>query len=200
MVHYHDILQGSDEWFELKKDKLSASIATAIGANGPGLKTECKKIAMRVIGIVSEDYTNSDMERGNDLEEFGRIAYEMHTGYTVKEIGFVTNDKHLEAGCSPDGLIDNPGLTEIKARNDQNHFSLLIGERGAKLVPSNQMQFQLMITGREWCDFVSYNPNFKKSLFIERHFPDVKYQEKLIEGLEEGRKLIKKYIEIYSKY
>lgn len=201
MVHYHDIIQKSDQWFELKRDLLSASIATPIGENGSGLKTQCKRIAMECLGIdCTTGFTNSDMDRGNEEEEYGRIAYEMHMGYTVKEMGFVTNDVYPGAGCSPDGLINHDGLTEIKARNDANHFSLLIGERGAKLVPSNQMQMQMMITERQWCDFVSYNPNFKKSLFIERYFVDIKYQEKLCTGLATGRKLIREYIESYNKY
>lgn len=199
MIHIHDIVQLSDEWFELKKDKMSASHATAIGACAKGLETLCKEIALEMIGLKKDNYTNSDMDRGSEFEASGRMAYELERNVTIQEVGGITNELYPGTWMSPDGLIGEDGGAEIKARNDKKHFQLLIGDRG-DLVPKNQIQMSLLISGREWWDFVSFNPNFEKPLFIERHYPDLKYHEKLCTGFASGRKLIKQYVEAYQNY
>jgi len=198
MITYHKVDQGSDEWLELRKGKLTASNATPIGANGAGLKTYCKQIALETIGHTKDNYVNEVIERGNILEPTGRLAYELEKGVTINEIGFITNDKYPNTGISPDGLIDVVGGAEIKARNNEKHFSLIIGE--SKEIPFNQIQMSLLITEREWWDFISFNPNLSKPLFIKRIYPDLKYFEKLKVGFEVGNKLIKEYIELYNKY
>ena len=195
---YKDIEQGSPEWFALRVGKMTASNATAIGANGAGLKTYAKDIAMQIVGVEIESYTNADMDRGNELEEFGSMAYELERDVTVEKVAFVTNNDFTDTGASPDGLVGKDGGIEIKARNDKKHFALLMGE--TKEIPFNQIQFTLMITGRKWWDFVSINPNFSKPLFIARILPDEKTFKKFEAGLTEGRKLIKEYKDLYSKF
>jgi len=199
MITYHNIEQGSPEWFELKADKMSASNATAIGANGDGLVTLCKGIVNNILKVNEEEgYTNSIMDRGVRLEPVARIGYELKTGLKVNEIGFVTNNKYKNVGASPDGLIGNDGGCEIKARNAIKHLSLILGE--TKEIPFNQIQMSLLITEREWWDFVSFNPNHKNPLFIKRIYPDMVYFEKLKKGFEKGNELIKKYLDIYNNY
>jgi len=197
MIQYHNIEQGTDEWFGLRKGKLTASNATAIGANGAGLKTYCKEIVLELIGVEKEYYTNADIERGNDLENIARSAYEFQTGNTIKEVGFITNDLYLNSGMSPDGLIDDNGGCEIKARNNNKHFSLILGE--TKEIPFNQIQMSLLISEREWWDFISFNPNFNKPLFIKRVYPDLAYFEKLKNGIIKGNELIKSMLNSYNK-
>lgn len=191
MIEYHNIEQKSEEWFELRKGKLTGSNATAIGANGAGLKTYCKKIVLEMMGINQDTFQSKDMERGNELEDIARTAYELHTGLAVIETGLVTNSKFEDVSVSPDGLIYTNGGVEIKCRNDENHLSLILGD--TKLIPTNQIQMTLKVTEREWWDFVNFNPNFSKPLFIKRIFPDKEYFEKLDKGFETGRGLIKEY-------
>ena len=194
MVIHRDIKQGTDEWLELKQLKLSASNATAIGANGAGLKTLVNDLILNKIKPDRDRYYGKDMERGDELEPIGRVKYELEKGVEVEEVGFITNCDY--SGYSPDGLVEidhlkeGPGLLEIKARNDAKHLALLRGgapESGVR----NQMQFGLMVTGRKWCDFISYNPNFKQSLFVKRFYVDPTYQAKLKLGLEAGIKMLK---------
>jgi hypothetical protein len=196
MIHYHNIEQGTPEWFELRKGKLTASNATAIAAASAGLTTYCKEIVLELIGIEKEHYTNSDIERGNELESIARSSYEFQTGNEVKEVGFITNDLYKNAGMSPDGLIGLDGGCEIKARNDIKHFSLILGE--TKEIPVNQIQMSLMISERKWWDFISFNPNFKNPLFIKRIYPDLKYFEKLKAGIDKGNKLIEQMLNDYN--
>lgn len=194
MKIYKDIVQGTEEWHELRKLKLTASNATAIGNNGKGLETYITKLILRTF-IDEVHVTSKDIERGNELEPIARMKYEFEKGVEAYEVGFI--ERCSNSGYSPDGLVDldylkeGPGLIEIKARNDAKHFALLQGgnvDSGVKW----QMQMGMLITGRKWCDFISYNPNFKKnSLFVKRFYADESMHKKLELGLENGIRMLK---------
>ena len=191
MIYHWDIIQQSPEWFEIKKGKMSASHATAIGNCGKGLETYARQIVKDLI-IERQNFTNKDMERGNELEPIARITYEFEYSVTVKQIGFITYSDYV--GVSPDGLINDDGGLELKARNDDIHFGLLLGDP----VDSStiwQMNMAMLITGRKWWDFGSYNPNFKQSLFVKRFYPDNSKFEALLNGFHIGELLIKKLLE-----
>lgn len=198
MINYYNIDQGTDEWFELRKGKLTGSNATAIGANGKGLDTYCRNIALELIGIAKESYKNKDIERGNELESLAISAYEFETGIKVHKTGFITNNLYKNVGVSPDGLIGIDGGCEVKARNNEKHFSLISGDEVE--IPKNQIQMTLLITERKWWDFISFNPNFTKPLFIKRIYPDLNYFEKLKSGFIIGNQLITKYVNLYNSY
>jgi len=105
----HKVNQGTPEWIELRiKHPLTASKAQSISAQGAGLKTLCiEKLSEKYSSEVKEKYTNKDLERGVELEEQARAIYELQTGNTVKEVGFITDSKISKlAGVSPDGLVD----------------------------------------------------------------------------------------------
>jgi len=192
MIYHWDIIQQSPEWFELKKCKMSASHATAIGNCGKGLETYIRSLVKELI-IERQSYTNKDIERGNELEPIARLTYEFETGCTVKQIGFITYSDYV--GCSPDGLVNNDGGIELKARNDDIHFGLLLGDS----VDSStvwQMNMCMLVTGRGWWDFGSYNPNFKQSLFIKRFYADESKFSALLKGFEIGERMIKELLEI----
>jgi hypothetical protein len=185
MIIHRDIIQGTDEWLELRKLKLTASHATAIGNQGKGLKTYIDDLLL--YSFIEKDFQSSkDTERGHRLEPTARIAYEFEKGYKVEEIGFVERCKN--SGFSPDGWIQlekELGLLECKARNDKKHFAIL---RTGKVDSSTiwQMNMGMFISKADWCDFISFNPNFKKALFIKRFYPCEKKQNAIKEGLEMG--------------
>ncbi len=198
MIEYHNFEQQSEEWFEFKKDKLSASNATAIGACGAGLKTYARSIAMQMSGGEKRIITSKDIDRGNEYEPLAVTSYEFELNVSVFHCGCITNSKYKDVCISPDGLIGANGGLEIKARNDDKHFALICGDESD--IPYNQIQMSLLVSEREWWDFVSYNPNFKKHLFVKRIYPDQKYFEKLINGFDEGRKLIQENLQTYKNY
>jgi len=190
MIIHENIIQGTPEWHEIRKCKMTASHATAIGNQGKGLVTYIRSIVQNMINK-EEHYTNKDMDRGNELEPIARQVYEFETNSIIKEVGFITYNDYV--GCSPDALIDNNGGLELKARNDRIHLGLLLGDK----VDSGtiwQMNMNMFVTGREWWDFGSYNPNFKKSLIIQRFFPDPIKQTKLSEGLILGENMLKELL------
>ena len=198
MVQYHNFEQKSEEWFEFRLGKLTASNATAIGACGAGLNTYARNIAMELFGIKKKQITNADIERGNEYEPYAATSYEFEFNMNVAHIGCITNDLYPNVCISPDGLIGDDGGLEIKARNDEKHFALICGDKSD--IPYNQIQMSLLISERKWWDFASYNPNFTKHLFVERIFPDPMYFEKLKKGFIVGNEKIEQYKNMYNNF
>lgn len=191
--------QRSEEWYKIRRGVLTASDAATIAANGKGLETLCLHKALELVAqLDSDSYINEDIERGIELEHEARSLYELKTGQVVEEVGFIKESELV--GCSPDGLVGEEGLTEYKCRNQLNHFKRLLGykiDREHDL----QMQMQLAITKRKWCDYVCYNRSFSKQdqLVIERVYPDNKKIKLIREGLERGQNLIQKYLDEYAR-
>lgn len=198
MIIYKDLVQGSPEWFKARDAKMTASHATAIGNNGKGLETYIMELMSDHFSSgEKEQFSNKHTERGIELEPLAKDIYEMETGNTIETVGFCEHDEF--SGCSPDGLVGEDGGVEIKSIDDKGYFKLLIG--GEKEISSDyiwQIQMNLLITGRKWWDFMAYNPNYKKTSFIFRIYPDGKKQEQLIIGLAKGREMIKELIKKYE--
>jgi len=181
------MLQRSDEWFKARLGKVTASkINDAIAKLKSGEPAATRRNYMaqllceRLTGKASESYTNSAMQWGVDNEDKAREMYQFISGNDVQEIGFVDHPSIRMSGASPDGLIGDDGLIEIKCPNTATHIDYI--NSGA--VPSeykNQMLFQMSCTGRKWCDFVSFDPRLPGNLqlFIVRYDLD-KDQEKII--------------------
>lgn len=170
-----EIIQGSPEWFAVRIGKVTASrvadvvakTKTGWGASRTNYMAEL--IAERLTGNRSESYTNPAMQWGKDHEEEARNAYEFIKDVSVELIGFVDHPTIAMSGSSPDGLVGDDGLVEIKCPNTATHIDTLLGQA----IPSKydmQIQWQLACTGRKWCDFVSFDPRLPPSmqLFVQR--------------------------------
>lgn len=161
-----DVVQGSPEWRAARLGYATASQMDSImakGRSGAPSATRANYIAQLVIerltGEPTESYTNAAMDRGTELEPEARAAYEFQVGGSVVATGFHAHPSIACSGASPDGLIGNDGLIEIKCPNSATHLATL---RGAEIARGYllQMQWQMACTGRQWCDFVSYDPRF----------------------------------------
>lgn len=170
-----EIIQGSPEWFAIRCGKVTASRVSDVVAKtktGPAASRAnymAELIAERLTGEPAEKFTNAAMQWGTEKEPEARSSYEFYRGETVHEIGFVHHPKIEASGASPDGLVGGDGLVEIKCPNTATHLDTLLGQ----MVPAkyiNQMQWQMACSGRQWCDFVSYDPRLPESmrLFIKR--------------------------------
>lgn len=194
MEIHKDLEQRTDEWYELRrKYPLTASNAQAIGNGAKGLETLIWDVLAEKYSFADkENITNKDMERGVELEAQARAIYELETGNIVTEVGFVTNEKVSPVcGASPDGMIGEDGLLEIKCFEDAKHFKYAVNGLEIESKYEWQVQMQMLVTERRWCDFVAYNPNYKKSLLVKRIEADAEKQKQIIEGLGIGAKLIK---------
>jgi putative phage-type endonuclease len=195
MKIYKDINQGSPEWFEIRVGKVTASHAQAIGNNGKGLDTYLLEVVSEMFSSAQKDqYSNEHTERGNELEPLARSMYELQENVEVEEIGFAEYNDFV--GCSPDGLVGDDGMIEIKCPDDKTYFNLLMNEN----IDSSyiwQCQMNLLILEKKWCDLIFYNPNFEKSMKIFRLKPDKEMFSRLKEGFAKAEKEI---IRMISKY
>jgi len=176
------IEQGSPEWFALRLGKVTASriadvlakVKTGEAVTREDYRTEL--VVQRLTNKPSETFTNPAMEWGVLQEPMARIAYEAHASVFVEQVSFVEHPTIEWFGCSPDGLVGEDGLLEIKCPSSKNHIKYLLGGKPpAKYVP--QMQCQMAVTGRKWCDFVSYDPRLPEDLqlFVVRLERDVSF-------------------------
>ncbi len=169
------MIQGSPEWFAARCGKLTASkIADALGKTQRGwgagrANVMAQLISERLTGAPVESYQNKEMQWGSETEPLARDAYEFYANVDVEQIGFVVHPDFPESGASPDGLVGNDGLIEIKCPNTATHIDTLLGDS----IPGKyitQMQWQMACTGRKWCDFVSFDPRMpgRMRLHIQR--------------------------------
>ena len=189
--------QRTEDWYNIRKGKMSASNAETIIANGKGLETYIYNLMAEYYSSAEkENYINADMQRGIDLEPEAKIEFQFYTGLDIKEVGCVELNEYILA--SPDGLIGDDGLIEIKCPNDSIYFKLLLSNN-IKPEYIAQMQMQMYVTDRQYCYFVSYNPNFEKSLYIKKITRDEEMIDKLKKGLERGTELIKEIKKNFRK-
>ena len=190
---YEELEQGSEEWFEIRRGKMTASHANTIKANGKGLDTYCIDKAVEVFSEEREEHiSNVHTRRGNELEPIAKAYYEERKGVEVKEIGFAEYNDYV--GVSPDGLVGDDGLIEIKCPAGKGYLYALLGS-DIKPEYYDQMQMQMLVMNREWCDFVQFNPNFPNPMLVRRVFPDKEVQDKLLKGFASGEKKIKELVE-----
>jgi putative phage-type endonuclease len=158
--------QRTDEWFAARLGKVTASKVSDVMSKGMGRETYMTYLIAEVLTTErASSFTNTAMEWGTATEPYARQAYEALNNVWVEEIGFAQHPTIERAGASPDGLIGDDGLIEIKCPNTATHLDTLID----KTVPKkyiNQMQFQMACTGRKWCDFVSFDNRLPEDLQI----------------------------------
>ncbi len=176
--------QRSEEWFQARLGKVTASRVADVlakiksGESASRRNYKIQLVSERLTGEKQETYINQAMQDGIDREFYARERYVQQHG-EVEEVGFIQHPT-LEAGASPDGLVGDDGLIEIKCPLGTTHTeTLMTQEVPSKYIP--QIQFQLLCTGRKWCDFISYNPMFPEhlQLFVRRVFADKEYQAEL---------------------
>ena len=166
-------IQGSPEWLAERAGKVTASMVSAVLAKPEtaGYRDYQAQLVAEILTGKPQgsDYTNAHMAFGTEMEPLARSAYEAETGFSVDEVGFCQHPTIERAGASPDGLVGNSGLVEIKCPKVATHLAYLI----AGVVPAgykNQMMWQMACSGRDWCDFASFRPDLPKhlQLFIIR--------------------------------
>lgn len=180
------IEQGSPEWFAQRLGKVTASrVADVVARTKSGWGASranyaAELVAERLTGTKTESYSNAAMVWGTEHEADARLAYELMASTTVEPAGFVPHPTIADSGASPDGYV-GAGLIEIKCPLTASHIETLLGQSVASKYVM-QMQWQMACTGRDFCDFVSYDPRMPAtmSLYIQRVHRD----DKLIAELE----------------
>lgn len=177
--------QGSEEWRLARLGYVSASSIGQVMAKGAGKTRQAyleKVVAERLTQELGDGFTNASMEWGVQNEAHARATYEVMNSVFVDKTGFWKHPTIQWLGASPDGLVGDDGLIEIKCPNTTTHIAYIKdGKCPAEYY--KQIQCQLWVTGRKWCDFISYDPRVKKTnlqIFICR----VERDEELIAEME----------------
>ena len=166
----HNIEQNSDEWHKVRLGKFTGSDFHTCRLSGRKDLVIEKAAEVLCSSLSDQSFSTIHTRRGHDLEPEARGIYELQTGSTVLEVGFCELDKNT--GCSPDGLVGEDGMIEIKCL-DSKEFVKRVLNQLIKPIYKTQMQFNMLVTGRMWCDYVLYNPNFdNKCIHITRVFRD----------------------------
>lgn len=182
-----EITQGSEEWREARRGKVTASrVADIIRKTKTGYSTSranymAELIAERLTGNTAESYKSAAMQWGTDHEPKARVAYELMRDCDIQAVGFVLHPTIADAGASPDGLIGDDGLAEFKCPLTATHLDALLGAS----IPADyitQMQWQMACTNRSWCDWVSFDPRLPP--VMQLHIQRVKRDDATITLLE----------------
>ena len=178
--------QQTAEWFAERCGIPSASnfdkiITTSGEPSKSRLKYMYQLAGERIIGIREEGFSNDAMKRGVEMESEARYLYEMLYDVKIEQVGLCFPDEKKLVACSPDGLVGEDGLIEIKCPNLATHVGYIVDKK----LPTEyfqQLQGQLFVTGRAWVDFVSYYPGLKP--LIIRATRDEKFIKALASELE----------------
>jgi putative phage-type endonuclease len=182
------LVQGSKEWLAARCGSLGAAsindimARTKTGFSASRANVMARMIAERLTGMPQDGYKSPAMMHGTATEPDARAAYEFMTDATVTQVGLVLHPTIKGTHASPDGLVGDDGLMEIKCPQTATHIETLSTETiDTKHI--RQMQWQMACTGRDWCDFVSYDPRLPESMsiFIKR----VSRDDALINEMEE---------------
>lgn len=176
--------QGSLEWLAARAGKVTASRINDVMASKTTAAYRdyrAQIVAEILTGQPQESgFTNAAMQWGTEQEKFARAEYELACDWTVDEIGIVLHPTIERGAASPDGLVSTNGLVEIKCPKTATHLQTLIDKKQPRQY-ENQMLWQMACTGREWCDFVSYDPRLPDDLqlFVHRFDRDDKRIEEI---------------------
>ena len=171
-----DIQQRTDEWFEERRGKITASRfqdVIAIGRSGKPLKARddymFELAHERMSGLPKQEVNSRSLSWGREIEGYAVEAYELETGFLVNEAPFIIHPVYDFLGGSPDGKVGNDGLLEIKSPHDEKvHLRTWLDGMPPEHIP--QVQGNLMCTGRKWLDFISYDPRAAERfrLYVQR--------------------------------
>ena len=172
--------QRTEDWFQQRLGKVTASslykvlakTKTGYGADRGNYMTQL--VLERVTNTKADSYTNAAMQWGIDQEPFARAAYEAAKGVLVDEVGFVPHPTIKMAGASPDGLVGNDGMVEIKCPDSKTALECWLSDSPVEGKYFAQMQWQMRCADRAWCDYVVFDPRMpaKAQLFVTRVMRD----------------------------
>jgi putative phage-type endonuclease len=197
-----EMIQGSPEWRAARCGKVTASrMAELVAKLKTGKPANSREdylyelVAERLTGQPLDFFQTKDMQWGTEKEPLARQAYEQKHFVEVGQVAMVMHPVIENAGASPDGLVEDDGLIEIKCPRTKTHLMTLRSKTApAQYIP--QMQWQMACTGRQWCDFVSYDPRLPEhlQLFIVRVQRDQalieQYEQEVIQFLVEVNEVI----------
>lgn len=197
-IYYPQLEQGTPDWHALRNRPTASRFGDLVTPAGKPSASAIGYIAELLAAYYGNHkpfFVTDAMQNGTDREPAARDLYEIITGNTVEQVGFViARDEPFAPGCSPDGLVGDDGGIEIKSPEPWTHMQTIIeGKMPSKYIA--QTQGFLFVTGRQWVDFVSYCPLYpaQHQIFIERQYRDEKYIAALDAATARAQELLIKH-------
>jgi hypothetical protein len=198
-----DLVQGSDEWHDQRRGVLTASVIggllTATGKvanNDTSRALTALLTAERITGYTDPTYVSDDMLRGIEDEPRAVERYSEHYETPVHNVGFmVRDDWGFAIGYSPDGMVGDDGLLEVKSRRQKKHLQTIVDDA----VPAEnmaQLQCGLLVSGRKWIDYVSYCGGMP--MWVKRVTPDPAWQTALVEAAQQFEQTAAEMVAAYT--
>lgn len=190
LTEYPDIEQGSPEWFEQRRGIVTASVVGNLltakelkpANNQVSRGLTALLVAERITGFVDPTYVSDDMLRGRDDEPRAVDVYREHYSKVATTGFMVRDDWGYKIGYSPDGLVGDLGLIEIKSRRQKKQLLTVLDDE----VPAEnmaQIQCGLLVSGRAWCDYISYSGGMH--MWTKRVYPDDRWHEAIVAAVEQ---------------
>lgn len=197
MEIFNEIKQGTDQWKEIRSGIPTASMFKAIIAKGEGKtrKAYLNRLAAEIItGESIESFTSQAMQRGTQMEDEARSFYCFLKDVETTQVGFIKNGRK---GASPDSLIGIDGLLEIKTQRGDLLVETILKD---EFPPEHmaQVQGQLWVSEREWCDLIVYWPNMPP--FIKRAYRDKFYIDNLSQEVDKFNEELDKVVSKINSY
>jgi len=189
LYEHPDLIQGSDAWLDARRGIVTASVVgqlitpktIQVAANVESRALTATLVAERITGWTDDTYVSYDMMLGHMVEPIVRDLYGKHYA-PVTEMGFmVRDDWGTRLGYSPDGLVGDDGLIEIKSRRPKEHLATILADE-VPLASMAQIQCGLLVSGREWCDYVSYCGGMP--MWVKRVTPDQRWFDAILAAVE----------------
>jgi len=184
-----ELIQGSDEWHDARRGIVTASVVGQLitpktikpAANMESRALAALLVSERITGWTDDTYVSDDMMRGHMVEPIVRDLYSRHYA-PVTETGFMTRDDWgFTIGFSPDGLVSDDGLIEVKSRRPKRHLADILADQ-VPLENMAQIQCGLLVSGREWCDYLSFSGGMP--LWPKRVYPDQRWFDAILAAVE----------------
>lgn len=206
MQIFNELKQGTDEWHNLRLGKITGScFYKLLGTPAASQKYLYQKASEIITNAKSdsESFNNIHVQRGLDYECIAKAEYIKSTWTIIDDVGLIVLNDYV--ACSPDGLVGDDGMIEIKVPDSHNYLEqvLAIHNDGEKAIPTEyyaQQQFNMYVANRKWCDYTLYNPKYSKhrnGLFTYRVNIDHAMQDRIHKVLEVSIEKIKEYVEQY---
>jgi hypothetical protein len=197
-----DLIQGSDEWHDQRRGMVTASVvgrlltATTLepADNDTSRGLTAVLVAERITGYTEPTYMNDDMLRGIEDEPRAVQHYSDHYAPVITDGFMVREEDGWTLGYSPDGLVGDDGLVEVKSRRQKKHLQTILADE----VPAEnmaQLQAALLVTGREWIDYVSWCGGMP--MWRKRVEPDLHWHCSIVAAVEEFEKTAARMVAAY---
>lgn len=201
---YPDVIQGTDEWHTLRRGMVTASSVGAlltptlqVADNETSRGLLALLVAERITGYTEPTYQSADMFRGQVDEPLAVDAYAKHYGVAAQTCGFMVNDDHgFPIGYSPDALIGDDGLLEVKSRQQKIHLRTIL-DGTVPAANMAQIQCALLVSGRDWCDYVSYCGGMP--LLPLRVLPDPDWRAAIAAAVETFEERAERMLDAYNE-